>query len=125
MSFFEQLKQRNVIRLGIAYSVGSWVLVEVASVILPAFNAPEWILRALVLALILVPAASELAVLLGLGAAGIALAVVLTLALLLFPRRLEPVVMRALAALSAPKVVLSLWPPAVARTVAAPRLVEL
>jgi adenylate cyclase len=52
MSFFEQLKQRNVIRLGIAYSVGSWVLVEVASVILPTFNAPEWIMRALVLVLI-------------------------------------------------------------------------
>lgn len=52
MSFFEQLKQRNVIRLGIAYSVGSWVLVEVASVILPVFNAPEWIMRALIIVLI-------------------------------------------------------------------------
>jgi adenylate cyclase len=52
MSFFDKLKQRNVIRIGIAYSVGSWVLVEVASVLLPTFDAPEWAMRALVLILI-------------------------------------------------------------------------
>ena len=52
MSFFEQLKKRNVIRVGIAYVVGAWVLVEVASVLLPTFEAPEWTLRALVLLLI-------------------------------------------------------------------------
>lgn len=52
MSFFTKLKQRNVIRIGVAYSVASWVLVEVASVLLPTFDAPDWILRALVLTLI-------------------------------------------------------------------------
>jgi len=52
MSFFEQLKKRNVTRVGIAYVVGAWVLVEVASVLLPTFEAPEWTLRALVLLLI-------------------------------------------------------------------------
>ncbi len=52
MSFFSELKKRNVIRIGIAYSVASWVIVEVASVLLPTFDAPDWVLRAIVLVLI-------------------------------------------------------------------------
>ena len=52
MSFFEELKKRNVIRVAIGYVVGGWVLVEVASVILPTFDAPEWTLRAFILLLI-------------------------------------------------------------------------
>jgi len=52
MSFFDELKQRNVIRVGIAYSVASWVIVEVSSVLLPTFGAPEWAMRALILILI-------------------------------------------------------------------------
>ena len=52
MSFFSELKRRNVIRIGIAYAVGSWVLVEVLSVLLPTFDAPEWVLRAVILLLV-------------------------------------------------------------------------
>jgi len=52
MSFFSELKRRKVIRIGIAYAVASWVIVEVSSVILPTFEAPEWVLRALILLLI-------------------------------------------------------------------------
>jgi adenylate cyclase len=52
MSFFSELKRRNVIRIGIAYAVASWVIVEVSSVLLPTFEAPEWMLRAIILALI-------------------------------------------------------------------------
>lgn len=52
MSFFSELKRRNVIRIGIAYIVGGWVLIEVASILLPTFEAPDWIMRALVLVLI-------------------------------------------------------------------------
>lgn len=52
MSFFSELKRRNVIRIGIGYAVASWVIVEVASVLLPTFDAPDWILRAVILALI-------------------------------------------------------------------------
>jgi adenylate cyclase len=51
MSFFDQLKKRNVIRVGIAYVVGSWVVVEAASILLPTFDAPEWAMRAVVLLL--------------------------------------------------------------------------
>lgn len=52
MSFFSELKRRNVIRIGIAYVVASWVLVEVLSVLLPTFDAPEWVLRAVILLLV-------------------------------------------------------------------------
>lgn len=52
MSFYAELKRRNVIRIGIAYAVASWVLVEVSSVLLPTFDAPEWVMRAIVLLLI-------------------------------------------------------------------------
>ncbi len=38
---FEDLKRRNVFRVGAAYAIVGWLLVEVASVLLPAFNAPE------------------------------------------------------------------------------------
>jgi len=52
MSFFTELKRRNVIRVGIAYAVAAWVLVDVASVLLPTFDAPAWIMRALVLVMV-------------------------------------------------------------------------
>jgi TolB-like protein/thioredoxin-like negative regulator of GroEL len=52
MSFFTKLRQRNVIRIGIAYIVGGWMLVEAASILLPTFDAPEWAMRAVVLLLI-------------------------------------------------------------------------
>jgi adenylate cyclase len=52
MSFFSELKRRNVIRIGIGYAVAGWVIVEVASVLLPTFEASDWILRAIILALI-------------------------------------------------------------------------
>ena len=52
MSFFTELKRRNVIRVGIAYAVAAWVLVEVSSVLLPTFDAPAWIMRAVVLVLV-------------------------------------------------------------------------
>ncbi len=38
MSFFDELKKRNVIRIGIAYVAGGWFLVEVASVLLPDYE---------------------------------------------------------------------------------------
>jgi TolB-like protein/Tfp pilus assembly protein PilF len=38
MSFFEELKKRNVIRVGIAYLVGGWLLVEVASALMPDYE---------------------------------------------------------------------------------------
>jgi len=44
-SFFVELKRRNVVRVAVVYSIVGWLLVEVASVVLPIFKAPEWILQ--------------------------------------------------------------------------------
>jgi adenylate cyclase len=48
LSFFNELKRRNVFRVGIAYAVVGWLLIEVASVILPTFKAPEWVMQVFV-----------------------------------------------------------------------------
>jgi adenylate cyclase len=50
-SFLTELKRRNVIRMAGLYLVGAWLLVQVASTLLPTFGAPGWVLRTLVLLL--------------------------------------------------------------------------
>jgi hypothetical protein len=45
MSLIAELKRRNVFRVGAAYGIVAWLLVEVASVVLPTFNAPEWVMQ--------------------------------------------------------------------------------
>jgi TolB-like protein/Tfp pilus assembly protein PilF len=45
---FTELKRRNVFRVGVAYAIVGWLLVEVASVFLPALRLPEWTLTFLV-----------------------------------------------------------------------------
>ena len=52
MSLFKKLKERNVIRVAIAYIVGGWVLIEVADILLPTFEAPAWAMRALILSVV-------------------------------------------------------------------------
>ena len=58
MSFLAELKRRNVIRMAGLYLVGAWLMVQVAETVLPAFDVPAWVLRAIivVLALAFVPA---------------------------------------------------------------------
>ena len=52
-SFFAELKRRNVIRMAGLYLVGAWLLTQVASTLLPAFDAPSWALRGLIITLAL------------------------------------------------------------------------
>jgi predicted transporter len=49
MSFFEELKRRNVFRVGIAYGVAAWVLLQVADLVLENINAPEWVIQAMMM----------------------------------------------------------------------------
>lgn len=53
MSFFAELRRRNVIRVGIAYVVICWVLAQVAEFAVDNFDAPEWALQIFVVFLIL------------------------------------------------------------------------
>src|SRR5437868_15505207 len=48
MSFFGELKRRNVIRMAGLYLVGSWLVVQVAGTVLPMFGVPEWLPRTIV-----------------------------------------------------------------------------
>src|SRR5206468_374712 len=50
-NFFAELKRRNVIRMAGLYLVGSWLLVQVASTVLPMFGAPDWLPRSIVILL--------------------------------------------------------------------------
>ena len=48
MSLIAELKRRNVFRVGVAYAIVAWLLIEVASVIMPALHLPDWALTLLV-----------------------------------------------------------------------------
>jgi adenylate cyclase len=50
MSFFSELKRRNVFRVGVAYLLVSWVLLQVVDFVLDAISAPNWIVQVFILA---------------------------------------------------------------------------
>ncbi len=45
-SFFTELKRRNVFRVGVAYIIIAWILIEAADLLLGNFGAPEWVVKA-------------------------------------------------------------------------------
>jgi adenylate cyclase len=47
-NFFSELKRRNVYKVAITYAVVSWLLVQAASILLPTFEAPSWVMKAFV-----------------------------------------------------------------------------
>ena len=51
MSFFEELKRRNVFRVGIAYAVSAWVLLQVVDLVLENITAPTWVMQIFMLAM--------------------------------------------------------------------------
>jgi len=51
MRLFGELKRRNVFRVGGLYVVGAWLIVQVAETVLPAFDVPGWVLRAIIVLL--------------------------------------------------------------------------
>ncbi len=51
MSFFTELKRRNVIRVGIAYAVVAWLVMQFADVVLNNITAPGWVFQAIMLLL--------------------------------------------------------------------------
>ncbi len=44
-SFFAELKRRNVIRVGVFYVVGAWLVLQVADVLFGLMGVPDWSLR--------------------------------------------------------------------------------
>jgi len=52
-SFFSELKRRNVYKVGVAYGVVAWLLMQIASQIFPFFEMPNWAVRLVVLLLVI------------------------------------------------------------------------
>ena len=47
---FQELRRREVLRTAGLYVGISWIVIEAASVMLPTFDAPDWALRAVIIA---------------------------------------------------------------------------
>lgn len=43
MSFFAELKRRNVVKVSLAYLALGWVVIEVTTTVTPLLNLPEWL----------------------------------------------------------------------------------
>ncbi|TVP60007.1 MAG: hypothetical protein EA351_01040 [Gemmatimonadales bacterium] len=53
ITFFQELKRRNVIRVGAAYAVVAWLLIEVSDTIFPRLGLPEWTVTFVIMLLLL------------------------------------------------------------------------
>ena len=51
MSLFDELKRRNVFRVGIAYVVVAWLTMQVADVVINNIEAPGWVFQVIMLVL--------------------------------------------------------------------------
>ena len=51
-NFFAELKRRNVYKVAVAYGVVAWLVIQAASIFLPAFNAPQWAMQIIILILV-------------------------------------------------------------------------
>ena len=48
MSFMEELKRRKVIRVGVAYLIAGWLLLQVGDVLFDPLKVPDWFMPALI-----------------------------------------------------------------------------
>ena len=53
MNFFSELKRRNVYKIAVAYAVVAWLLIQAASILFPTFEAPAWVMKVFVTAVLL------------------------------------------------------------------------
>jgi TolB-like protein/Tfp pilus assembly protein PilF len=51
-NFLAELKRRNVYKVAVAYAVVSWLLLQAASIFLPAFDAPPWVMKIFIIVII-------------------------------------------------------------------------
>jgi TolB-like protein len=52
-NFFAELTRRNVYKVAVAYAVVAWLLIQAASILLPTFEAPAWVMKVVVMAVVL------------------------------------------------------------------------
>ena len=47
-NFLAELKRRNVYKVAVAYAVVMWLLIQAASIVFPAFEAPAWVMKVVI-----------------------------------------------------------------------------
>ena len=52
-NFFSELKRRNVYKVAVAYAVVAWLLIQAASILFRTFEAPPWVMKVFVAAIVL------------------------------------------------------------------------
>src|SRR5437868_3311211 len=52
-TFLTELKRRKVYRVAVAYAIVTWLLIQAASILFPTFEAPPWVMKVFVTAVIL------------------------------------------------------------------------
>ena len=58
-NFLSELKRRNVYKFAVAYAGVAWLTIQAASIFLPAFNAPQWAVKILVVVIIPGPSGGD------------------------------------------------------------------
>jgi len=53
VSVWDELRRRNVVRVAIAYAVVSWLILQLADVLIPLLTLPEWVGRLVFLVLVI------------------------------------------------------------------------
>src|ERR1051325_12126 len=52
-TFLTELKRRKVYRVAVAYAIVAWLLIQAASILFPTFEAPPWVMKVFVTAVLL------------------------------------------------------------------------
>lgn len=50
--FFAELKRRHVYRAGVIYVMSAWLIIQVITQTFPFFNAPNWLIRAIIIGVV-------------------------------------------------------------------------
>jgi adenylate cyclase len=53
LSLFNELKRRNVFRVGLAYAITSWLIAQIAGLAADSFLAPDWVMKMIITILLL------------------------------------------------------------------------
>ena len=51
MKLIKELKRRNVFRVGLAYAIASWLIIQVLEIVLDSFGSPEWVMKTVLVVL--------------------------------------------------------------------------
>ena len=53
LTVLKELSRRNVFRVAVAYTIGAWFIAQIADVVLNNIGAPDWVIKALFLLLVI------------------------------------------------------------------------